>query len=234
MAVNPITIDFTNVPDIEQHATGRVPEEVSTAEQWRRDQEGNSLRPKQIRARKRRLRARGKPDGLTKEEAQAFYHKPIEEWDMEELAHGKPRNASGNFKGRKPSWVTPAVGEEMSKRFKAVIKEHMNVHTVSALEKLGELIENDERDEKGKPIVAPSVQLQAAQFLLEHVVGKPKQEVKSEISVALQGVLAQVMVNPTELATGNYMPAHFPGMTMPLSDGSERTDDDDDLIPTEG
>jgi len=235
MAVNPLTIDWSTVPDIEQHASGVEPEEVSAAEMWRRSAEtGKSLNPKQIRTRARRKRARGKPDGLTKEETEAFYRKPISDWDMEELAHGKPRNAQGNFKGRKPKWVTPALSEEMSRRFKAVVRENMNVHTVSALDALRDIIENDERDEKGKPLVPPSVKLQATTFLLEHVVGKPQQEVKSDISVTLQGVLAQVMVNPSELASGNYMPGHFPGITMPLSDGSERGDDDNDLIPTEG
>lgn len=234
MAVNPITIDWSTVPDIQQHASGIIPEELPAAEAWKRSKEGKSLNPKQIRTRARRKRARGKPDGLTKEETEAFYQKPVSEWDMEELAHGKPRNSKGNFQGRKPKWVTPAISEEMSRRFKAIVKENMNVHTVTALDKLGELISNDEVDERGKPRVPASVQLQATQFLLEHVIGKPQQEIKSDISVTLQGVLAQVMVNPTELATGNYMPAHYPGITMPLSDGSERGDDDDDLIPTEG
>lgn len=235
MAVNPLTIDWSTVPDIEQHASGVEPEPLPPAEAWKRSKEtGKSLNPKSIRTRARRKRAKGKPDGMTKEETEAFYQKPVSEWSMEELAHGKPRNSQGNFKGRKPKWVTPAISEEMSRRFKAVVREQMNVHTVSALDTLRDIIENNEVDERGKPHVPASVKLQATTFLLEHVVGKPQQEIKSDISVTLQGVLAQVMVNPTELASGNYMPAHFPGLTMPLSDGSERGDDDDDLIPTEG
>lgn len=237
MAVVPMTLDFTNVMDLLQHASGVEPEELPSAEAWRRSKEtGKSLNPKAIRTRARRKRVRGKPDGLTKEETEAFYRKPIDEWDMEELAHGKPRNSQNNFKGRKPTWVTAAVSEEMAKRFRAVVKDNMNVHTVKALEKLGELIESDERDERGKPIVPPSVQLQATQFLLEHVVGKPNQRIEADISVKLQSVLAQVMVNPSELATGNYLPGHFPGVTMELSsaDDLRGNDDDDDLIPTEG
>lgn len=227
---NPMTIDFTNVLDMEQHASGQKPYVETRTEVFARAKDGKSLSPKQIRARQRRKRVRGKPDGMTKEETQAFYRKPIEEWDMEELAHGKPRSSNGKFTGRKPTWVTAAVSEEMANRFRTVVKENMNVTTVSALKSLQDIIDNDDVDEKGKPIVPASVKLDATKFLLEHVVGKPTQRVEQDISVKLQGVLAQVMVNPAELATGNFMPAHYPGLTMPLSEGNY--DDDNDLIPS--
>lgn len=160
----------------------------------------------------------------TEQELEYLYRKPVSEWDLEELAKGRPRNAKGTFSGPAPKWINAAVHEEAMERYTAAVKSEMNATTVDALGVLKHLINNDEVDEKGKPIVPASTKLDAAKFLLEHVVGKPKQRIEADVSVKLQGILGQVMVNPAQAlmdpAAGGegYTLGHFPGMTMPMAE----------------
>lgn len=216
MAVQPRTFDFSKTRDIVQHASGKSQEDMAGKPI---DADGKLLTAKQIRARARRKRKRNVH--LSSQELEYLYKKPIEEWDLEELAHGRPRNIKGHFTGPTPDWIDRTVHEAAMEKYTAAVKSSMRATTVDALDLLKELIGNDDVDERGKPIVAWSTKLDAAKFLLEHVVGKPTQRIESDVSVKLQGILGQVMVNPADMATGHYMPAHFPGITMALSTGDE-------------
>lgn len=218
-----MTIDFSKADDIIQHS-----QSVEAAKP--RGKDGKLLTPKQIRARARRRMARHEP--MNEEEFEWLY-KPLEEWDLEELARGRPRNAQGKFSGPAPKWVDRAVHEKAMERYTAALKTNMRATTVDAMEMIQELITNEDVDEKGKPIVPPGTKLEAAKFLIEHVVGKPTQRIENDVSVKLQGILGQVMVNPQELtASGErtYKPAHYPGITMKLAEGKD-VDDDDDFLP---
>lgn len=231
-----LTIDFSKAESIRHHASGvlRGPAPGDTRPT---NAEGRLLTPKQIRARARR-RAKSKQNKqlLSEAEFEALY-KPLEEWDLEELSRGRPRNANGDFSGRKPRWVTREIHERAMEQFQLMIKTEMGRQGITALDTLEWVLNNDERDEKGKLIVPPSAKNQAAMFLLEHVVGKPKQHVQQDISVKLQGILGAAMVNPNEaLASpdqgGEGMTlAHLPGATLPMgaieageSDGDEDLD----------
>jgi len=154
-------------------------------------------------------------------------YRSVDEWDMEELAQGRPRNAIGTFAGSKPSYVTRAVHEAAMARFQEMVKSGMNVHTIRALSTLEELLESREVDDKGKPIVPPSTRAEIAKFLLEHIVGKPKQHIETDISVKLQGILGHVMVSPDSIQSDSLKLAHLPGVTMPMADAR---DDDDEYI----
>lgn len=149
-----------------------------------------SMTPKQIRARGRRK------GYLTTEETEVLYQKPIAEWDMEELARGRPKDKNGKFTGPDPTWITKDLHEEMGKRFGQVIRTEMNQSTVIALVAMNDILENKDVDARGKPVVPPSVKASIAQYLLDHVVGKPKQRVEADINVKLQGLLASIMVQP--------------------------------------
>lgn len=149
-----------------------------------------SRSPKQIRARARR---RG---FMTTEELEIVY-KPLDEWDAEELAAGRPKGKDGKFYGPKPTWVTREMHEEAVKRFHTVVKTEMSGITVPMVKTLQNIVEDDTCDARGRPLVPASVKVDIAKFLIEHVVGKPTQRVEQDISVRLQGILAQVMVNPT-------------------------------------
>lgn len=155
-----------------------------------------STHPKAIRARLRRQAKTMREDVLIT--------KPIEEWDLEELAKGRPKDRDGFFRGRPPTVMPRQLHEEIVNRFAEIVKTEMRGHTVAAMKVLGEIIDSDERDENGKPIVSANVKLDATKFLIEHIIGKPKQRVETDISVKLQGMLAQVMVapqNPNELVS---------------------------------
>jgi hypothetical protein len=156
-----------------------------------------------------------------------LFNKPIEEWDLDELAHGRPRNEKGTFTGRKPKWINAMVHEQAMERYKTAVKTDMRSTTVDALGVIRWILANDEVDDKGKPIVPVSVKADMSKFLLEHTVGKPKQEVGVDISVKLQNILGAVLVNPGEAAQG-YSLGHMPGITMQLA-----TKEDDNIIDAE-
>lgn len=219
-----VTINFTKVEDIRQRKSGKI-RDLLPARTKPRTADGKLLTPKQIRARARRRMNRA--DIMSDQEMEYLYRKPVSEWDTEELARGRPRNTDGKFSGPAPKWINRAVHEEAMERFTAVVKESMNATTVDALGVLTMLLQDDERDDKGKPIVSASTKLDAAKFLIEHVIGKPKQRIESDVSVKLQGILGQVMVNPSQalmaqdLGGEGYTMAHFPGVTMPMAEQIE-------------
>ena len=191
------------------------------------DERGKLLTPKQIRARARRRQARGAKEYLTTEEFEALY-KPVEQWDMEELANGRPRNARGKFDGGpKPRWIDREVSERATELFHEKVRGGMNGLTVSALATLQHLVENEGTDNRGRPLVPATVKAQVSQFLLEHVVGKPKQRIESDISVKLQAILGVVMANPNEALSSpaqggqGYSIGHLPGVTLELGSAEE-------------
>lgn len=222
MPVPPMTLDFRTTPDIRQHPSGN-PQDSLPARKKPMTADGKMLTPKQIRARARRRMKRH--EVMSQQELDYLYEKPVEDWDMEELSRGRPRNARGGFSGPKPKWITAAVHERAMERYTAAVKTDMRATTVDALDAIRWIIQNEELDEKGKPIVPPSTKLEASKFLIEHVVGKPTQRIESDVSVKLQGILGQVMVNPNDLVGGTpdqgYHVAHYPGITMPLAEVRE-------------
>jgi len=141
----------------------------------------------------RKLKRGGK---LTDDEFHTLY-KPVEQWDMVELAKGWPRDSSGKFPSTPPSvFMQAEMKERIERHFKETVRMSMRGTTVTALKVLAQIIDNDEVDYKGKPVVAASTKTDAAKFLIEHLLGKPKQVVEEDISVKLQGILAGVMVSP--------------------------------------
>lgn len=174
------TLDFSNVdrddlPRSAKFADGRP----------------KKLTPKQIRARARRAQKKG---GMAYADELSLLHKPIEEWDNEELARGRPRASDGTFKGKAPEWIHRAIHEQAVDKFKELVKQDLSVHTLTAITTVKWILECDDLDEKDKPVVPASTKLDAAKFLIEQLLGKPKQEVKADISVKLQGILAAATV----------------------------------------
>lgn len=146
---------------------------------------------KQIR---RRVRRRGV---ISLEEFETLY-KPLDEWDDEELARGRPRDKNGGFSGAAPMWITRQMHEEILNRFKKVVKRDMRKNTLTALTVVHHILTDQRVDPKGKPLVPASTRLDAAKFLIEHEIGKPTQEVKSDVSIKLQAVLANVTASPVD------------------------------------
>lgn len=237
-----LDINFSKVADIRQAPSGRLrdpgPMRGKKREVRPITPDGKLLTPKQIRARARRKFKRGSKSltSLTVQEFEALY-KPIDEWDIDELAKGRPRDKNGGFAGGAPEWITREIHEKAMERFVTVVKGRMGEQAIGALDTLEWLMQNNAEDQKGKPIVPASTKLQAATFLLEHVVGKPKQHIEQDISVKLQSILGTVMVNPNtalappsqggttarqidnsddDLDVPAYTLGHFPGHTIPM------------------
>jgi len=221
-----LTVDFRETPDIRQHASGKLRDKLPT-QMAPRTPDGKSLSPKQIRERARRKAKR--MARMTDQELDYLYRKPVEEWDLEELARGRARGPDGTFRGPRPKWITAEVHERAMERYVAMVKSEMNSMTVTALESLTTLLSSEEVDFKGRPLVSANVKADIAKFLLEHVVGKPKQHVQADVSVKLQGILASVMANPGQTfgPQSNYTVGHLPGVTMPIGEA------DSDVIDAE-
>lgn len=189
-----------------------------------RTPEGKVLTAKQIRARARRAAKRS--EIMTEAEFSARY-KPVDDWDLEELARGRPRSANGKFTGASVKYLPRDVHEKAMQRFQNVVKLEMNASTVSALDAIQWVLQNEDVDDKGKPIVSASTKLDAAKFLVEHVVGKPTQRIENDVSVKLQAILGVVMGNPEELTPGSgYTVGHLPGITMPMATNQDIEDAD--------
>lgn len=200
-----------------------------------RNTRGKLMTGKQVRARARRTLEKGKK--LSDEDFEAWAGKPIDEWDLEELARGRTKNVKGDFRGAPPKHMPRAVHERIVERFKILVKDQLNVSSVQALGVISNLISDDSFDDKGKPVVPASVKLDAAKWLVEHVVGKPVQPTQTDVSVKLQGILGAVMVNPVlderhpdiQALPPGYAPAHF-GVRgeAPVIDAEAHWDDDDE------
>lgn len=183
MSAKPQMVDFSDT-DSNLTADGR-----------RLNGKGQLMTSKQVRSRARRALAKGKR--LDDETFEAWAGKPIEEWDLEELARGRPRDARGGFRGKPTRYMPRAVHERIAERFKMLVRDQMNQNATVALGVIQRLLISDEVDEKGKPLVSAAVKLDASKWLVEHVIGKPTQPTQQDISVKLQGILGAVMVNPT-------------------------------------
>lgn len=130
------------------------------------------------------------------EDYQEHVLKPIEEWDFDELERGRPRGPKGGFSGPAPRFMTHKMHEQMMDRYKSLVRQEMSKKMPSVLNVINHILNNNDTDDDGKPLVPASTKLDAAKFLIEHLLGKPKQETKQDISVILQGVMAHALVQP--------------------------------------
>lgn len=131
-----------------------------------------SRNPAQIRNRLRRKQKTNSEDFQMYTEL--VWKKPIEEWDNEELARGRPRDKNGKFVGKSPSWATPAIAAEAKRRLMTHTFGKLAGHIDQAVVVIGNLLVSEEVDDKGRPIVDAKTKLAAATFIIEHTLGKPK------------------------------------------------------------
>lgn len=100
--------------------------------------------------------------------------KPVSEWDMEELAHGRPRNSNGSFSGHRPPWLTSAVEEEIIKRRKEMTYAALMTHATKAMEVLGQLAAD--------PGTPASVRADIGKFIFDHIHGKATAKVETTVT----------------------------------------------------
>lgn len=151
-----------------------------------------STKPEQIRRRLRRGVNRDQDIALYAEHKPGF--KPLAEWDLEELAHGYPRNRAGRFGGHRPTWITDAMVKEAKKRLVEQATGKLTSHVKLAIDTVVAIIESEDVDDKGRPIVDARTRLDAAKFIIEHVKGKPTALVEIEAADFTKRMLAAAIV----------------------------------------
>lgn len=156
--------------------------------------EDDSQHRKTLRRIGRNASARGDLDRVA--EVAAELYKPVDQWDWEELTKGRPRTRNGDFDAIVPTWLTPLVQREAERRLIRMSRQKLAGYVDQAIETFARLITNEETDDHGKPIVPPSVKLEAAKFVWENTVGKAPTKVEVEASEGVFELLAGAMVMP--------------------------------------
>lgn len=140
--------------------------------------------------------------------------KPLEQWDLEELARGRPRNKNGGFVGRGPAWITPMIVAEAQRRFKDQVFRGLTSYAEEALKVLYNIMMDE--DAAGK------LRSDIAMFIVEHVIGKPKTSVDvTEMSPA-SAFLAKSLV----LDDDDHTNAH-PVIELEPTEYEDGDDDDE-------
>lgn len=157
-----------------------------------------STDPKAVR---NRLRARARKIGtveadMEKHLAMLPHYRPVEEWDMEELARGRPRGVDGYFHGPRPPWLTPTVRAEAQRRLKEYAGELLSAEVGNAIKVMAQLMMDESVDDFGTPVVPAKVKIDAAKFIIEQVRGKAKQIHEVDAGPGVREMLAEVLILP--------------------------------------
>jgi len=138
--------------------------------------------------------------------------KPIEQWDLEELARGKVRNRNGRFTGGpRFQHISPLLDKEIANRLRHMALREIQGNVYTAIEVITDLMLHSERDE---------IKFKCAQLVLEYTLGTPQQNINlAGDAGAVAATLAKALVMP------GGAPAH------PIIDGSVVAEEDegDDL-----
>lgn len=151
-----------------------------------------STNPAQIRNRLRRKSKKYTED--IELYSQHAYGKPVQDWDLEELARGKIRNKNGGFTGGRPKWITPAIQSEAKRRLLDETYGLLAGHVDQAVKTMGNLLTSDETDDNGKPLVDARTKFAAAAFIIEHMIGKPKALVEISATEDTRNAIAAAIV----------------------------------------
>lgn len=170
-----------------------------------------STRPSAIRRRIRKNGNRAAEDIALYIELQ--YKKPVEEWTIEELRHGRPRHPTGGWKGPRPAWITPVIQAEVRRRLRDETLESLMESSGAAVKVLVDFLKNPEE---------PALRFRAAALILEYTIGAPEKQVTINGNIQLQSMLASALV----LEDGS--PAHPVIEGETIIDDEDEDDDDDD------
>ena len=129
-------------------------------------------------------------------EIAAIYDKPIEQWDDEEITRGRPRSSDGTFRGRTPSFLTPALQAERQRRLRQLMTNDLGTFAADALRTIHSVMMDNRRDDDGKLVVPASVRVDAAKYLVDQFIGKAKISVDLNEHNPLMELMAGILVNP--------------------------------------
>jgi hypothetical protein len=145
-----------------------------------------------------------------------LYGKPLHEWTLEELGRGRPKNADGTWKGRNAEWTVSPILHEIQNRLVELTTAKVNGQAANAISVIRKLMLDTSVDDNGRPIVEAKVKLDAAKFIINHIIGTPKTRVDLHADDAVKKVMAAALVMP------DHTPAH------PIIEGSIVEEGDDD------
>lgn len=143
----------------------------------------------------RRRARKAVAQGDVKSEIELIYEKPIEQWDDEELARGRPRDKRGGFGGSRPAWLTPALQSERQRRLRMLMADELGTFAADALRTIHSVMTDDRMDEFGKPLVSASVKLDAGKYLVDQFMGKATATVDVHNADALTELMTGILVN---------------------------------------
>lgn len=133
---------------------------------------------------------------LTDEEMEILF-KPLDQWDLEELKRGRPRGIDGKFRGPTPQgFLRAEIKEKIREELQRRVRGKLDTLTIDALSTIEAIMDNNEIDGRGRPIVPAGVKMRAAEFVVDHMMGKPVARVENDLSAKLMAVLGDVMVAP--------------------------------------
>lgn len=144
-----------------------------------------STRPSAIKARIRRNGGRAAEDIQMFHEVVYGEVKPVSEWTIEELQHGRPRHPTGGWRGPRPKWITPIIQAEIRRRLREETIQNLVGHTGAAIKVLAEFLKNEEE---------PNLRFRAAALIIEYAAGTPDKNLHVTGNVQLQSMLASALV----------------------------------------
>lgn len=161
-----------------------------------KDPDSLSRRPSAIRA---RLRKSAQPFERDLEMLnQESGYKPVSEWDLEELSKGRPKNPNGSFRGGPaPRWLTSKIMVEIKTRLREEASFALSSQLGAALDCVKKIIDSEDVDDTGRPIVDAKTKLDAAKFIIEHTVGKAKALIEVDTTESYREFLAGALVLPS-------------------------------------
>jgi len=180
------------------------------------DESKLSREPAQVRRRLRRKHEKFSTDLDIYQDV--AYGKRIEEWDLEELARGRPRASNGKFNGKSPAWITPAVQREAKRRLLEHTFGKLAGHVDQAITAMGNLLVSEEVDDKGRPLVDARTKFAAAAFIIEHMLGKPKALIEIGMDETTRSAIASAIILDDGMPQGH----------MTIEGDFEEAEEDDD------
>lgn len=186
---------------------GSPVDEDGLATKISRDTRRLSQTPEAIKHRIRRNGQRAAEDVALFHEVVYQDTRPVSDWTLEELQHGRPRHPTGGWRGPRPKWITPIIQAEIRRRLREETIQNLVGHTGAAIKVLVEFLSNKEEPS--------ALRFRAAQLIIEYAAGAPDKNVHITGNVQLQNMLASALV----LEDGS--PAH------PTIEGEWQDDDGD-------
>lgn len=122
-------------------------------------------------------------------------YKPLDEFTYEELLKGKPKHPEFGYRYPRPKWLQSHILVELEKRLQTETRRKLSGNAGIAIAAIQKLITSEETDLDGRPIVPASVKLQAAQYVLDQTIGKPRSRVELSAEKEVKEWLADALIN---------------------------------------